>query len=175
MARYLYILGLICTYIIISGCQSKALQMIIEPQEWENLAVAEGVTCTAPEMIDGDLKTVGYAEGGWIHLKLPTRKAIHRIVLRGTNITDAIVYQKIEGNQRWPAILQIQNNRSNVIQMRRSFVTEALRIYVSGTMEDKRQPPLLSPRHDLIVRHKGLGKPFIQEIEVYGFASKDKK
>jgi hypothetical protein len=61
--------------------------MLIEPQEWENLAVAEGVRCTAPEMIDGNLKTVGYAKGRWIHLTFPTRKSIHRIVIRGTNIT----------------------------------------------------------------------------------------
>lgn len=175
MPQYLRVLKFICMCVIISGCQSKALQMIIEPQEWENLSTAEGVTCTAPEMIDGDLKTVGYAKDGWIHLRLPTRKTIHKIVLKGTNITDATVFKKIEGDQRWPAIMQIKNNRSNVIQLRRSFVTQAIRIYVSGTTEDKRQTPLIATRHDLIVRHKGLGNPFVQEFEVYGFVSKDKK
>ncbi len=175
MTRNLHILMLICICVIISGCQSKALQMIIEPQESINLAVADGVTCTASEMIDGNLKTVGYTEDRWIHLELPKKKAIHKIIIRGTNITDAIVYKKIEGEQRWPAILQIKNNRSNVIQMRRNFVTQALRIYVSGTKDDIRKAPLQSPRYDLIVQRKELGKPFIQEIEVYGFVTKDKK
>lgn len=175
MAQYRHILKYIFICLIISGCQSKALQMIIEPQEWENLSIAKGVTCTAPEMIDGDLRTVGYAKDGWIHLRLPTRKTIHKIVLKGTNITDATVFKKIEGDQRWPAIMQIRNNRSNVIQLRRSFVTQAIRIYVSGTTEDKRQTPLIATRHDLIVRHKGLGNPFVQEFEVYGFVSKDRK
>ncbi len=41
MKRYLYILLLICVCVVVLGCQSKAFQMLIEPQEWENLAVAE--------------------------------------------------------------------------------------------------------------------------------------
>ena len=64
--------------------------MLIEPQELYNYAVTDGVTCTSAEMIDGDVKTRGYADGRWIHLNLPTRKAIHRITIRGTNIINAM-------------------------------------------------------------------------------------
>ncbi|MCE2403165.1 hypothetical protein J4G08_20095 [Candidatus Poribacteria bacterium] len=175
MKRYLYILLLICACVIVLGCQSKAFQMLIEPQEWENLSVADGVTCTAPEMIDGNLKTVGYAKGRWIHLTLLTRKTIHRIIIRGTNITDAILYKQLEGDGRWQAILEVHNNRGNAIEMRRSIVAQSLRIFVGGTSEDKRRVPQYSHLHGGIVQRKALSKPFAQEIEVYGLISKDKK
>ena len=175
MERYLYMYLLLCTCVIVVGCQSKAFQMLIEPQEWENLAVAEGVTCNSPEMIDGNLKTVGSVKGRWINVTLPTRKTIHRIVIRGTNITDAVVYQKQQGNKLWQAVLQVENNRGPTIEMRRSIVTQALRIYVSGTTDDKRKAPQYSARYGAVVPHVALGKPFAQEIEIYGFVSKDKQ
>lgn len=99
MKLYAYIPILFCVFMIVSGCQSKALQAIFEAQEWENLAVAEGVTCNVPEMIDGNLKTVGFADGRLINLTLPKRQTIHRIIIRGTNITDAIIYQRIQGGK----------------------------------------------------------------------------
>ena len=175
MERYLYMFLLMCMCVIVVGCQSKAFQMLIEPQEWENLAAAKGVTCNSPEMIDGNLKTVGSVKGRWINVTLPTRKTIHRIVIRGTNITDAVVYQKQQGNKLWQAVLQVENNRGPTIEMRRSIVTQALRIYVSGTTDDKRKAPQYSARYGAVVPHVALGKPFAQEIEIYGFVSKDKQ
>ena len=86
MRRYILIFPVLCAAALFFGCQSKVLQMLIEPQEYYNYAVTEGVTCTSPEMIDGDVKTRGYADGRWIHLNLPTRKAIHRITIRGTRL-----------------------------------------------------------------------------------------
>ena len=175
MERYLYMYLLLCTCVTVVGCQSKAFQMLIEPQEWENLAAGEGVTCNSPEMIDGNLKTVGSVKGRWINVTLPTRKTIHRIVIRGTNITDAVVYQKQQGDKLWQAVLQVENNRGPTIEMRRSIVTQALRIYVSGTTDDKRKAPQYSARYGAVVPHVALGKPFAQEIELYGFVSKDKQ
>lgn len=175
MKRYLYILGLIATCVIISGCQSKALQMLIEPQEAVNLALEKGVTCSASEMIDGNLKTRGYADGRWIHLKLPKKKTIHRIVIRGTNITDAIIFQKLDHTERSQAVAQVQNNRSSVIGVRTTIVTDALHIYVGGTSEDKRKAAEYSPRYGIIVPQKELGKPYAYEVEIYGFVPKDKK
>lgn len=175
MARYFYIILLISACLIILGCQSKAIQMLIEPQEWVNLAVAEGVMCNAPKMIDGNLKTVGYVDGRWIHLTFPTQKTVHRIVIRGTNITDAVVYQQIGGDGLWQAILEVENNRGPAIEMRRSIVAKALRIYVGGTSDDKRIASQYLPQYGAIVPRKALGKPFAKEIEVYGLVSKDKK
>ena len=175
MQRYLSIFIMFLAIVLLSGCQSKALQMLIEPQELYNYAVTEGVTCTAPEMIDGDVKTRGYADGRWIHLNLPTQRAIHRITLNGTNIINAMIYEKLEGEGRWRAILQIQNNESPVIKTRFSgVVTEAIRIYISGTTDDEKKASQYDPRRGAIVPQIKLGRPFIHELEVYGFVSKEK-
>ena len=175
MRRYLFILPAFCALGILIGCQSKVLQMLFEPQEFYNYAVTEGVTCTSPEMIDGDVQTKGYANGRWIHLNLPTQKAIHRITLRGTNIINCMIYEKLEGEGRWRAILQVQNNESPVIESRVSgVVTDAIRIYISGTTEDKKKAGEWDPRRGGIVAYTVLGKAFIHELEVYGFVSKEK-
>jgi hypothetical protein len=149
--------------------------MIFEPQTLYNYAVTEGVTCTDLGMIDGDVQTKGYADGRWIHLNLPTQKAIHRITIRGTNIINAMVYEKLEGEGRWRAIQQIQNNDSPVIVMRISsgVVTDAIRIYISGTTEDKKKAGEYDPRRGAIVAYTVLGNAFIHELEVYGLVSKE--
>lgn len=175
MRRYLFIFPAICALTVLLGCQSKVLRMIFEPQELYNYAVTEGVTCTSPEMIDGDAKTRGYADGRWIHLNLPTQKAIHRITIRGTNIINAMIYEKLEGDGRWRAILQIQNNDSPVLEMRFSgVVTDAIRIYISGTTDDEKRASQYDPRRGAIVPQMTLGRAFIHELEVYGFVSKEK-
>ena len=174
MRRYLFIFPVICAVTVLLGCQSKVLRMIFEPQELYNYAVTEGVTCTSPEMIDGDAKTRGYADGRWIHLNLPTQKAIHRITIRGTNIINAMIYEKLEGDGRWRAILQIQNNDSPVLEMRFSgVVTEAIRIYISATTDDEKKASRYDPRRGAIVPQIALGRAFIHELEVYGFVSKE--
>lgn len=175
MLRYILILLLLCAAVPFGGCQSKVLQMLIEPQAYYNYAVTEGVTCTAPEMIDGDVKTRGYANGRWIHLNLPTRKAIHRITIRGTNITRAMIYKKLEGEGRWHAIQQIEYNESPVIDRRvNGVVTDAIRIYISGTADDEKKASQYDPRRGEVVPQIKLGRPFIHELEVYGFVAKEK-
>ena len=175
MRHYLLIFTMFGTAVLFFGCQSKVLQMLIEPQEFYNYAVTEGVTCTAPEMIDGDVKTRGYADGRWIHLNLPTQKAIHRITINGTNIINAMVYEKLEGEGRWRAIMQIQNNESPVVKMQVSgVVTDAIRIYISGTTDDEKKASQYDPRRGAIVPQIKLGRAFIHELEVYGLVSKEK-
>lgn len=174
MRRYLFILPAICAVTVLLGCQSKVLRMIFEPQELYNYAVTEGVTCTSPEMIDGDVKTRGYADGRWIHLNLPTQKAIHRITINGTNIINAMVYEKLEGEGRWRAFMQIQNNESPIIKMRvNGVVTDAIRIYISGTTDDRKKANRYDPRRGVIIPQIALGRAFIHELEVYGLVSKD--
>ena len=174
MRRYVLIFPVLCTAVLFFGCQSKVLQMLIEPQEFHNYAVTEGVTCSSPEMIDGDVKTKGYAQGRWIHLNFPTRKAIHRITIRGTNITRALIYKKLEGEGRWHAIQQIEYNESPVIDRRISgVVTDAIRIYISGTTDDEKKASQYDPRRGEIVPQIKLGRAFAHEIEVYGFVSKE--
>lgn len=176
MQRYLSISIVFCAIVLFPGCQSKVLQMIVEPQELYNYAVTEGVTCTSPEMIDGDVKTRGYADGRWVHLNLPTQKAIHRITINGTNIINAMVYEKLEGEGRWRAFMQIQNNESPIIKMRvNGVVTDAIRIYISGTTDDRKKANRYDPRRGVIIPQIALGRAFIHELEVYGLVSKGKQ
>ena len=107
--------------------------------------------------------------------KLANAKAIHRIALRGTNIINCMIYEKLEGEGHWRAILQVQNNDSPVIEARVSgVVTDTIRIYISGTTEDKKKAGEWDPRRGGIVAYTVLGKAFIHELEVYGFVSKEK-
>ena len=171
----LFIFPALCAVTLLLGCQSKVLRMVFEPQELYNYAVTEGVTCTSPEMIDGNPLTKGYADGRWIHLYLPTQKAIHRIIIRGTNIINCMVYEKLEGEGRWRAIQQVQNNDSHIIEMRVSgVVTDTIRIYISGTTDDKKKAGEYDPRRGAIVAYTVLGGAFIHELEVYGLVSKEK-
>ncbi len=173
MKRYLSIFIAFCAIVLFAGCQSRALQMLIEPQELYNYAVTEGVTCTSSEMIDGNAETRGYADGRWIHLNLPTQKAIHRITIHGTNIINAMIYEKLEGEGRWRALMQIQNNESPIIKMRVSgVVTDAIRIYITATTDDKKKASQYDPRRGVIVPQMALGRAFIHELEVYGLVSK---
>ena len=175
MHRYFFILTAFCAVALFLGCQSKVMQILIEPQEYYNHAVTEGVTCTSPEMIDGDVETRGYADGHWIHLNLPTRKAIHRITVRGTNITRAMIYKKLEGEGRWHPIQQIEYNESPVIDRRISgVVTDAIRIYISGTADDEKKASRYDSRRGEVVPQIKFGRPFAHEIEIYGFVSKEK-
>ena len=48
MRRYFSISIMFLAIVLLSGCQSKVLQMVFEPQELYNYAVTEGVTCTSP-------------------------------------------------------------------------------------------------------------------------------
>ena len=157
------------------GCQSKAIQMLIEPQEWENLSIGRGVICSSLEMIDGDLKSVGYASGRRIDITLPTQRTIHKIRIRGTNISNAVVYHQLKGNKRWQALLEIKNNVGPDIEMRLGKVVQALRIFVTGTQDDKRKAPQYSPRYGGIIPRRALGKPYIHELELYGLKSKEKE
>jgi len=158
----------------ITGCTSGLMGALVSAQEWsENYALLEGTTCTASEMIDGNLETVGKAERHWITVTLPTRKPIHRIVLRGTNIEDVIVYESLGSEGEWRRIEQIKNNHKPTIEMRVRTVTHSIRFKVGGTFDDKRLAGQYSYRTDAIRnRQVERGSPLAQEIELYGFTKK---
>jgi len=155
------------------GCKSGILKSLVSAQEWsENYALLDGTTCTSAEMIDGNLETVG-TTGHWIIVTLPNRKPIHRIVIRGTNIEDVIVYESLGGEGNWRKIEQIKNNDEPTIDMRVSVITDSIRFRVGGTFDDKRIAGQYDPRYDAVRnRQVKRGHPYAQEIELYGFADK---
>ena len=56
-----------------------------------------------------------------------------------------------------------------------AVVTDAIRIYISGTTDDKKAANRFDPRRGTIVPQIKLGRAFIHELEVYGLVSKGNK
>lgn len=175
---YIFTLILSC---FVLGC-SGLVSNLTSPQTWStNYATLEGATCTyvlknsqipVPEMIDGDLETVGKSSHRII-VMLPDRRSIHRIVLRGTNIEDVIVYQGLSGlgGEDWRKIKQVKNNRKPTLDLRVSTVTDRIRFQVGGTFDD--QPLPGAPQFGVMTgRRVKRGVTIVQEIELYGFADK---
>lgn len=166
------------------GCSGLVNNLVL-PQGWsENYAALDGTTCTyvfknseypVLEMIDGDLET-GNKAGHRIIVTLPTRKSIHRVVLRGTNIEDVIVYQGLGGlggQGHWKVVKRVKNNREPTLDLRVSAVTNQIRLQVGGTFDDQRMPGVPTPSGGMT--HVKRGNTLIHEIELYGFAKKDGK
>lgn len=162
-----------CTYGL-DGRPRIDWSQLFAQQEWsQNYALMESVTCSSAEMIDGDLKTVG-SSGHQILIELPERKAIHRIVIRQTNIEDLILYAGASKSQGdWRKVVKIKDNRQTTFEIRQAFVTDRIRMRIGGTMDDVRIAPEYvanaSGLHKVNVRR---GKPFAHEIELYGFKDK---
>lgn len=175
MKRSSFIITII---VLLSGCQAGILSKFFQEQEWsENYALLEGTTCTTPAMIDGNMDTVGRSGRHEVIITLPERKSIHRIIIRGTNIEDYILYasQGSEGN--WKQIKKQKNNRFDTIDIRVSAVTDKLRFRIGGTFDDVRRAKdpykyQLTGQRDIPVKRAAVTA---REIELYGFAEKEKK
>ena len=175
---YIFILILSC---VVWGCRSGMLGNLVSSQEWsENYALLEGTTCVytfrgfqlpVPEVIDGDLETAGQT-GREVTVALPTRKSIHRVVIRGTNIEDVIVYAGLGGEGDWRKIKQVKNSRESTMDLRINAVTDRIRLRIGGTFDDQRVAGAYSAQRHAITSQRKLGKPMAQEIELYGFADK---
>lgn len=169
-----YFIPLLVLCLFMAGCKAGFMGALVAPQEWsENYALLDGATCTVPAMADGNLETVGTANRDWIVITLPTRKSIHRIVIRETNIEDLIVYESIGGEGEWKRINKINNNRKSTIDIRVSVVTDAIRFKIGETSDDKRVAGEFSYQVNRVRnRQVKRGYPTAQEIELYGFVQK---
>ena len=169
-----------------SGC-SGIVNNLVTPQGWsENYAALDGTTCVyvfknseypVSEMIDGDLGT-GNKAGHRIIVTLPTRKSIHRVVIRGTNIEDVIVYQGLSGlggQGHWKVVKRLKNNRESTLDLRVRAVTDRIRLQVGGTFDDQRLPGVPTTRGVMTGRQIKRANTVIHEIELYGLAAKDGK
>jgi len=176
MKRLTFIITI--TLLYLSGCQAGILSKFFKEQEWsENYALLEGTTCTTPTMIDGDMETVGKSRRHEVIITLPERKAIHRILIRGTNIEDYILYASRGSEGNWKQIDKKKNNNSDTIEIRVSTVTDKLRFRIGGTLDDVRRAKdpykyQLTGRRDIPVKRAAVSA---REIELYGFSEKDKK
>lgn len=152
--------------ILLAACTPEQL---FRAQEWsENYALLEGTTCTSPAMIDGDLNTVGEA-GREILIVLPERKSIHRIVLRGINFRDFIVYQGRLGEGNWQKIKSVENNHARDLELRVTATTDRIRFRIGATTEDKRAASRIDPFTGRSIPQRKRAPRRAAEIELYGF------
>ena len=160
----------------LTACQSPLVQSLFEEQEWsENYALADGVRCTSPEMIDGDVNTAGitvFPEG--VHgrtvqgaypnaeaeVTLPEKKNIKKIVIRSEKLDYFKVMACIGGEGDWKTIQEFDNNKEKEIIIRTSVFTDRIMI---------RARPEGTPTGG--IRTFRMTAPEIQEIELYGFKS----
>ena len=132
-----------------SSCRfGELISTVFAAQEWsQNYALMEGVTCSAPEMVDGDIKTFGRS-GHQIMINLPERKTIHRLVFRQTNIQDLTLYidRNNDDENAWMKWEQIDANREFTFEIRKIFNAQRMRILIGATSDDQRiAEELLTP------------------------------
>lgn len=160
----------------LAACQSALVQSLFEEQEWsENYALVDGVRCTSPEMIDGDVNTEGitvFPEGvsgrtvrgaypnAEAEVTLPEKKAIRKIVIRSEKLDSFKVMACIGYEGDWETIQEFDNNKEKEIVIRTSVFTDRILV---------RARPESTPTGG--VRTFRMSAPEIQEIEIYGFKS----
>ena len=174
MIRHLCVVCTIFLVLVVVGCGSVT-RSIIGRQEWsENYAAAEGVEATSPNMIDGDLSTIGETRmptsGGAgttsfseAIVKLPEKKSIRRVVLYTPNIRSLSMYAAGDSEDEWKLLDETKNSEEKKLVLNVSTVTDAIKIRVRRTSDDTVVPVARGRR-----KRMRYAKGKIQEIEIYG-------
>jgi hypothetical protein len=171
--------------IYLAGCESAFLQAIFQEQEWsENYALVEGVRCTSPEMIDGDVDTVGktvFPEGVYgrtiygafpsaeVEVTLPEKKSIRKIVIRSEDLNTFDVLASISERGDWKLIKEFEKNTEKEIVIRTSVVTDKIKIRARGKESFEGTGRSIVHGGVMALRSANITEPEIQEIELYGF------
>jgi len=183
MRRIVLIIFLMSILICLAGCESPFFQALFQEQEWsENYALADGVTCTAMEMIDGDINTAGKTvfpektQGRTVYgafpnaeaeVVLPEKKSIHKIVIRSNNLGTFKVMAAVSGNKQWEIIKEFDYNKEEEIVIKASVTTDKIMIRARGL--SSLSTTELDRRGGFLGRTRTVDAPEIQEIELYGF------
>ena len=107
--RFSFLPLIFCSLIFVAGCQhllSEKKWSLFAEQDWsDNYALLDGAMSTNPEMIDGDIGTVGETRSSSgpgrlygssnateVVVTLPEKKLIRRIVIHSDNINKFAIY-----------------------------------------------------------------------------------
>lgn len=176
---------LACFSIIMVGCA------ILAAQEWsENYALLEGTRATSPEMIDGNLNTIGQTNVSAETMKqlvrgrsevvvtLPEKKMIRRIVIHTDNLKEYDIAADKGGSALatadWVLVKEVKNARPSPVELLVSipFPTDRIRVRVLKTTEDAQLAREKNQRLGGITLVSTTGAPGkIREIEIYGYKS----
>lgn len=171
-------------FISFSGCGS--LGSVIGTGDWsENYALMDGVTATAPEMIDGDVNTsakTAFPEGASATMygtsppseaivTLPKKMSITRIVINAPTLKTFDILSDKGGNN-WETIKEIKAVQQHPIEVRVSTRTDKIRIRVKATTKDAEVGRRERARSWGGRRGGRSRAPAdINEIELYGYAT----
>lgn len=181
MVKLILIIYLISIAIFLMGCESLLFKSLIKEQEWsENYALADGVRSNAPEVIDGDLNTIGKAlfpekiygrviTGGIpnteVDIILPEKKSIRKIVIHSDELPSFSVLASTGKKDEWQLIKEFSNNNKKEIVIRTSVVTDAIKIRAKA----KTTFDGLNRGRVGVTQSVKITEPEIKEIELYGF------
>ena len=184
MQKIILELCLVSILVCLIGCESPLFQAVFQEQEWsENYVLADGVICTSPEMIDGDINTVGRASfpervGGRtvygafpnaeVDITLPEKKSIHKIVIYSDKLESFRIMASAGTGGNWKEIANFDNNTEKMIVIKASVVTDKIKIRARPIAGDS---SVAARDVGLAGRVRAMLEPEIQEIELYGFAS----
>jgi len=185
MRKVALILCFILISMYLAGCESAFFQTIFQEQEWsQNYALAEGVRCTSPEMIDGDVNTAGstvFPEGVYgrtvyggfpsaeVEVTLPEKKSIRKIVIRSEDLSTFDVLASMGEKEGWKLVKEFEKNTEKEIVIRTSVVTDKIKIRARGKESFEGTERAIVHGGVMALRSAKITEPEIQEIELYGF------
>jgi len=182
MRKMALTISLVLISVCIAGCESSLFQTLFQEQEWsDNYALDDGVTCTAMEMIDGDINTAGKTvfpeavQGRTIYGGFPSaeaevtlteKKSIHKIVIRSVELESFEILSST-GTDEWKLIKEFDNNKEKEMVIKTSIITDKIKIRARGN----RSPGEIErgAGRGRLTRTNTISEPEIQEIELYGF------
>jgi hypothetical protein len=151
-----------------AGCST----LFVSQQLSENYAAMPGVKCDAPEAIDRDLNSISNSTR--IHIILPEKKSIRKIIIYSPNISNFILYESIGGDGEWRVIKSVKGNNLTKIEIPTQITTDAIRMFITDTRTAKFAEPGELKDTDgnvnLFSRQVD-ASPQIQEIELYGLVN----
>ena len=174
----------------LAACQGQMFQKVFQEQEWsENYALAEGVECTAMEMIDGDLDTAGkalfpervYNRSGAISsfpsatvvVTLLEKKSIRKIVIHSEELKSFEVLASMGERDDWKLIEEYSNNTEQEVVIKTSVVTDKIKIVAKGLRKHAGVSTEVDRGRARTFRTTNISEPEIQEIELYGYKEKE--
>lgn len=193
--QFFHYLFMFCIPFMVMGCST-----IFSAQEWsDNYALMDGVQSTSPQMVDGNLETIGeaaftsdntmYALNGKrdfvrndsiVVVSLPEKKKIYRIILHSDNLKHFVVYvdkgKKIK-SEDWHRIIEMRDVISPKIDLKLKMphYTHQIKIRILQRHPQVQKygvSTIGSGRLDrtIFTNRRSIDLPGrIREIEIYGF------
>lgn len=177
--------SLICFSVIMVGCSA-----LLSQQEWsDNYSLLEGTSATSPQMIDGNLNTIGETTfpagtdtafgsnpASEVIITLPEKKVIRRIIIYSDTLRTFDIFADQGGiivDQDWKLIKEVKSVRSSPIEIPVlvPIPTNRIRLRVLSTTDDaglkRSQRARSGGRNQFGQNRRAQAK--IKEIELYGY------